>query len=124
MIAYRLPPADSPPKTYAVSASFVCSAKLNKLGVMGVELRRPIMRNMAQEVAERYGLTLEQLRGPQRCRAISRPRQELMYELYATGRFSLPQIGRFLGNRDHQTVIHGCRRHAERNGLPHIVGAR
>lgn len=122
MLAYRQ--ASSPPqRSYTVSVSYQCNSKLNRIGLMGVELRRPIMREIAQEVAQRHGLTVEQLRGHQRHRKVAWPRQELMYELYATGRFSSTQIGIFLGERDHTTVLYGCRRHAERNGLPHIAKA-
>lgn len=37
-----------------------------------------------------------------------------MWALKQEGRWSLPQIGRLLGNRDHTTIIHGVRQHEKR----------
>jgi chromosomal replication initiation ATPase DnaA len=66
------------------------------------------------EVAERHGLTAADLKGPSRLKHISHPRQEAMAALYITGRYSLPGIGRFLGGRDHTTVLVGIRKHEAR----------
>lgn len=67
------------------------------------------MREIASQVADRYGLALDELRGPSRARPVCWPRQEAMFLCYKTGRFSLPQIGRFFGDRDHTTVLHAIR---------------
>lgn len=67
------------------------------------------MREIAEQVADRYRLTLAELRGQSRARPVSWPRQEAMFLCYKTGRFSLPQIGRFFGDRDHTTVLHAIR---------------
>lgn len=72
------------------------------------------MRGICMGVAQKYGLSLEALRGPQRTPRIAHPRQEAMYLMYASGRFSTTQIGVFLGDRDHTTVIHGIKAHAKR----------
>lgn len=72
------------------------------------------MRGISERVAARWDLTLDDLKGQSRKRFIARPRQEAMWHMYQTGRFSLPQIGQFLGGRDHSTILHGVRRHAER----------
>ncbi|WP_226552963.1 helix-turn-helix domain-containing protein [Celeribacter naphthalenivorans] len=64
---------------------------------------------IATRVAEKYGITLGDLRGPERTRNIAHPRQEAMAAIRAARPdMSLPQIGRFF-NRDHTTVIHGIR---------------
>ena len=61
-------------------------------------------------VAEHYGLTLVDLLGPGRARAVARPRQVAMYLAKTLTERSLPEIGRSFGGRDHTTVIHGVRR--------------
>jgi chromosomal replication initiation ATPase DnaA len=92
-------------------------------GIMRIERAPEIVgdetsiRAISEEVAARYHLTLEQLRGPGRSLRISRPRQEIMWRCYQTGKFSNQQIGNYLGNRDWTTVIHGRRAHAKRHGL-------
>jgi chromosomal replication initiation ATPase DnaA len=62
-------------------------------------------------VAWRHGLTMDDLRGPRTARKYSRARQEAYANLYDTGRYSLPRIGKWLGERDHSTVLMGIRRH-------------
>lgn len=71
-------------------------------------------RAYAAEVAVRHGLTLADLQGPGRGKAVAHPRQEAMWVLKQQGRWSLPQIGQFLGGRDHTTVLYGIRRHEAR----------
>lgn len=71
------------------------------------------------EVAARYGVTIEQFRQKGHFRHLVWPRQEAMYEMYATGRFSLPQIARTLHMKDHCTIIWGIRAYAKRQGLPY-----
>lgn len=65
----------------------------------------PTARQIADEVATRYGLTFADFKGRSRIRAIAWPRQEAMAAIYDTGRFSEPWIGRLFG-RDHSTVHH------------------
>lgn len=75
---------------------------------------RPTMRGIALRVCEKYRLSLEDLKGPSAARRFSIPRQEAMHEMYALELWSLLQIGRFLGGRDHTTVLHGVRVHERR----------
>jgi chromosomal replication initiation ATPase DnaA len=77
-------------------------------GSCGAEARR-----LLAERAADFQVTVSDLVGDSRKRAVAWPRQAIMAELYETGRYSLPAIGR-LFNRDHSTVMHGVRRHAER----------
>jgi chromosomal replication initiator protein len=69
------------------------------------------MRDILAEVAERNDVTVADLKGPSRQRRCAWPRFEAMYLMHQAGH-SLPEIGRFLGNRDHTTALHGCRRYA------------
>jgi hypothetical protein len=68
-----------------------------------------VVRAMLQEVAEASRLTPEQIVGQQRNVRIVAARHYLMWRLRRETTWSLPQIGRFLGGRDHTTVLHGIR---------------
>jgi chromosomal replication initiator protein len=59
-------------------------------------------------VAQEYNITISELKGPRRTRRISVPRQVAMYLLRDAAQLSFPQIGEFLGGRDHTTVMHGA----------------
>jgi chromosomal replication initiation ATPase DnaA len=77
------------------------------------------MRQIATDVALDRGVSFGDLIMPDhvpgaRAFAIAHPRQEAMWRMHQTGKWSLPQIGRFLGERDHTTCLHGIRAHAKR----------
>jgi chromosomal replication initiator protein len=59
-------------------------------------------------VCRYYNVDLDKLKGKQRDRDISWPRQVAMYVLREATHASLLQIGAELGGRDHTTVLHGC----------------
>lgn len=59
-------------------------------------------------VARHFNLSEKQLVGRGRTRAVSVPRQLTMYIIREETDTSLLQIGRFLGGRDHTTIMHGC----------------
>jgi hypothetical protein len=87
----------------------------------------PSMRAVAEAVAAKHGLTLEDLIGRSRIRSVAWPRQEAIWEVRRQTDKSLTNIGRFF-NRDHTTVIHSCAAHASRmkapsTGLTNSVGA-
>lgn len=98
----------------------------------GATLTQPpsTMALILVHVADKYDLTVAELRGKRRVHRIAHPRQEAMWMMRQAGK-SLPQIGAYL-NRDHTTVLHGVRRHearlaANRNpgaGTPGIVPER
>lgn len=73
------------------------------------------MAEIAADICERHDIGVGILRAPVRgdlkvCAA----RTAFIGEVYATGRFSLCQVGRFLGGRHHTTILHGVRVHARR----------
>lgn len=70
---------------------------------------KPSMRLIAEAVAVDGGYTLACLRSPDRRRMIAAVRQKAMAAVYASGHFSLPQVGAFF-NRDHTTVLYAVRR--------------
>ena len=77
------------------------------------------MRQIATDVALDRGVSFGDLIMPDhvpgaRAFAIAHPRQEAMWRMRQAGKWSLPQIGRFLGGRDHTTVLAGVRAHQAR----------
>lgn len=86
----------------------------------------PRMADVAAMVAERYGLTVDDLRGPSRRRPIVHARQEAMWLMRQVlrpdgamrfgnaHRYSYPQISLYLGGRDHTTALWGVRQHQAR----------
>lgn len=75
---------------------------------------KPTARQIAAEIAQRNGLTVDDLKGPSRRREVAWARQEAMAAVYAQCNVSLPWVGRFFGGRDHTTVLHAIRRVEER----------
>ncbi|MFN2304285.1 MAG: chromosomal replication initiator protein DnaA [Anaerolineales bacterium] len=59
-------------------------------------------------VSQTFGISNERLLGRERTREVALPRQIAMYLLREEGGVSLPQIGDFIGGRDHTTVIYAC----------------
>ncbi len=60
-----------------------------------------------EAVAKEFNITVSELTGPRRTRRISVPRQVAMFLMRDLGQLSFPQIGEFLGGRDHTTIMHG-----------------
>ena len=61
-----------------------------------------------EEVARQYKVTTADLLGRSRSKTIAQARQVAMYLLIYELELSPTQVGRFLGNRDHSTVIYGA----------------
>ena len=81
-------------------------------GVINIPDRKS-WRQIAAEVADEHGITLERMLSRSQARDVAWPRQEAMARIYATGRYSLPQIGKWF-DRDHSTVHWACQRVAKR----------
>jgi hypothetical protein len=71
-------------------------------------------------VGRHRGLTRSMIRSDRRDQQITHARHEISYWASRLSTLSLPSIGRQMGGRDHTTVLHGIKRHAERSGLPFI----
>lgn len=70
----------------------------------------PMISECILVVSAHYQLRPSDIRGPERRRAVSRPRQVAMYiARRLTGR-SYPAIGRQMGGRDHTTVLWGAKK--------------
>jgi len=83
---------------------------------------RVSMKTVVAEISEMYGVTVADLHGPSRTRAISMARQHAMFVMADQPHLSLPMIGKFF-DRDHTTVLHGVRRHKARMEAEQSAGA-
>lgn len=66
------------------------------------------MAEIIGEVCAEFGVSEAALKSTNKTRFLCGARWQFMSRAYATGKFSLPQIGRFI-NRDHTTVLYGIR---------------
>ena len=62
------------------------------------------------EVAERYGVTVDEIEGTKRAKRISQARHIAIYLARELTDSSFPTIGRAFGRRDHTTVMHAHRK--------------
>ena len=76
--------------------------------------RRPSLSQIAKTSAKHFGVSVSDLRGPSRRRAIVAARNVAMYLARNLTNTSLDRIGTYFGKRDHTTVSHGCQRVEER----------
>lgn len=68
------------------------------------------IRDIVSLVAEHFDLSITDMLSMRRTPQIVRPRQVAMYlAVDLTGR-SLPEIGRYIGGKDHTTVLHAARK--------------
>lgn len=63
-----------------------------------------------EEVADYFGITLDEMYGRKRTNRIAFPRQVGMFLCRELTRSSLVEVGTAFGRRDHGTVIHACKR--------------
>ena len=76
----------------------------------------PTVERIQQLVAEAFAVTREELLSPSRAARVTWPRQVAMYLAREHTRETLPAIGARFGGRDHSTVLHACKRTADRLG--------
>jgi chromosomal replication initiator protein len=72
------------------------------------------IREIQEETSAAFGVSLEQLLSTSRAAPVVWPRQVAMYLARELTDQTLPAIGRAFGGRNHTTVLHACRRTAER----------
>lgn len=79
------------------------------MGLQG-ETNHPVMKvrmaDIAQAVCDKFGLTVQSLRGPRRPDRLARPRFLFCLLCRELASKSYPEIGRYLGDRDHSTIMH------------------
>lgn len=95
-----------PPKKLEEEIAFW--QKANKY-IRGQSIPDSIKRIVA-EVCVKHDKFLLDIESDRKTNDIIPARQELMYRLRTETTWSLPRIGRFLGNRDHTTVLHGVQK--------------
>ncbi|MCL2357209.1 MAG: chromosomal replication initiator protein DnaA [Defluviitaleaceae bacterium] len=66
------------------------------------------MDYIRKTVAERFGVSIEEINGRKRTQKLVMPRQIAMYLCRKLMDIPLPAVGEFFGGRDHTTVIHSC----------------
>lgn len=72
--------------------------------------RQSRLRDIAVTTARLFDLKLSDLRGPSRRQAVVTARGVAMYLARRMTDKSLGHIGRYFGDRDHTTVMYGCRK--------------
>ena len=87
------------------------------------------LHQIRNAVCAYYGVSAQDLMSARRTVRIIRPRHVLFYLAKVLTGCSLPQIGRFLGGRDHTTVLHGvnkiaCLKHSDAQLAADIVAIR
>jgi chromosomal replication initiator protein len=80
------------------------------LSNLGDRKQRIYIDNVIDAVTHHYGVTHDALVGSSRRKDIVTPRQVAMYLARQETNASLPEIGKFLGGRDHSTVLHGSQK--------------
>jgi chromosomal replication initiator protein len=76
--------------------------------------RRRTVEDIQRETCRAFGITLEAMLSESRAQPVAWPRQVAMYLARELTDQTLPAIGRAFGGRNHTTVLHACRRAAER----------
>lgn len=72
--------------------------------------RRISVESIIRTVAERFSLSPAQLKMKSNTRQIAYPRQVAMYLVKELTHASLPEIGRYFGNKHHTTVLHSVQK--------------
>lgn len=66
--------------------------------------------DIQKSVCEHFNISLSDLKSKSRHRNIVLPRQIFTYLARCHTNTSLPEIGKFLGGKDHSTIIHSCKK--------------
>jgi chromosomal replication initiator protein len=70
-------------------------------------------RHILEQVGNHYMVSIEDLISKKRDKKVSLARQVVMHILHRVFNLNVLTIGKFLGNRDHSTVVHGCQKVGE-----------
>lgn len=68
-------------------------------------------RQIIEETATKYEVSVAEIKGRRKDKFIIKARHEVCYRLYRERGYSLKQIGKIVGGRDHTTVLLAIRRH-------------
>lgn len=82
---------------------------------------RETMRDIIERVAHKRGVDIQALIGPSRRKPLVLFRHEAMWEVWRRDRWTLKQIGRAFGNRDHTSILHAVEAHERRVGVEAVA---
>ena len=80
----------------------------------GARAPRRSVQDIQERICEAFGVSMEDLLSTSRAAPVTWPRQVAMYLARELTDQTLPAIGRAFGGRNHTTVMHACRRTADR----------
>jgi hypothetical protein len=107
-VVVRPPPPPPLSRPFPTSDQFrEAHELLRAVGIVGVPRWKLILR----EVCASHGVTLDQLISHNRSKKFIDARMLAYYRLHKELGLSLPQIGRYIGDRDHSTVFYGIKRY-------------
>ena len=81
-----------------------------------VVTKKMLIEREIQRIANKHGVTIDEIMGDGRTRRVAYARQEIYFELYTHFELSFPRIGKIM-NKDHSTVLYGVKEHCLRFGL-------
>lgn len=70
---------------------------------------RVLVADIIREVCDLTGISITELKSPRKTHNLVRARYYIAWRARKETSASFPQIGRYLGRRDHTTVLHGVR---------------
>jgi chromosomal replication initiator protein len=79
-----------------------------------LKTRARSVREIQEQTCEAFGISMDDLLSSSRAQPVAFARQVAMYLARELTDATLPAIGRAFGNRNHTTVMHACKRTAER----------
>lgn len=121
VLAARFADATGPADAWRILNKIADRLLVDAKGGSGIE-RPTLLQDIAEDVAARNGVTVEDLKSPGKSSHLVRARQEFMYLARSvrrrdgTARYSTITIGKFL-NRDHSTIVYGAAAHVIRGGI-------
>ncbi len=111
-----------PNETNEINAIPVIDGVLYPVSGVGPSFVVPRLMESKSEYIRRWvafvhDVDVKEIIGQGRTQKVVKARQHFFYEVRETVGRSLNEIGRMASNRDHTTVLHGIKKHAERHGL-------
>jgi chromosomal replication initiation ATPase DnaA len=91
--------------------------------VSSVSEPRLLVEDIKRTVAAHYAITVGELESASRKREHVRPRQMAMHVARVLTRRSFPDLAKRFGDRDHTTIIHGCRKMAAQIASDPVLAA-
>lgn len=80
----------------------------------GLSERIPRMGPIAERICKATGFTMREIRSQRRSMDLVLARQAIAYWITRQTAHSMPAIGRFLGGRDHTTILHAIRTYPQK----------